>query len=311
MDCPLCGKSFREDRIEAHVNKCLEDQDAALAEQISKEINESSSGTNGSNSRNKNRPKESMFYVPTVTELPPWPTEDPKVTEQHRVPFSMDNYRPKSSNSTKKPTSDTSSNTNNSNIQSAPTMNKRGGLLTAEIASKLKTEMPAKYQLPQYNFQLLYDSENHGISLSSLYNYCSHNTDAAPRPTILIIEDKNHFVFGAFISETLKCVEDVKTKNPFYGNGECFLFKAWPKWEAFHWTQDNHMFVRSNPKGITIGTGDSGNYGLWIDDDLLNGKSEFCETFGNTQLGSSPHFQCLTVQVYTIAFAYKNFSKLM
>lgn len=105
-------------------------------------------------------------------------------------------------------------------------------------------------------------TKKHGISINTFY--------ARVKPaqaTILLVEDWNHWVFGAFISEPWKT-----SSKSFYGTGnyiclfyavlshlqhlgESFLFTARPKFEVFEWSRINDYFVLNDDTSISIGGG--------------------------------------------------------
>ncbi len=62
-------------------------------------------------------------------------------------------------------------------------------------------------------WEIVYKISTDGVSMHTFYNNVQHYN-----PTILVIQDKNKCVFGAFVSEQWKC------STHFYGTGESFLF---------------------------------------------------------------------------------------
>ncbi|KAJ2060793.1 oxidation resistance protein 1 [Coemansia sp. S146] len=97
-------------------------------------------------------------------------------------------------------------------------------------------------------------------------------------------------VFGAFLNEPLRL------SPTFYGQGSCFLWKAYKSTpqsrkkdavKSFKYTGENEYFVMCDPDFVAIGGG-RGKFGLWIKSDFLHGYSARCPTFNNEPLGLDP-----------------------
>ncbi|KAK0526895.1 oxidation resistance protein 1 [Tilletia horrida] len=110
---------------------------------------------------------------------------------------------------------------------------------------------------------------------------------------ILAVKDADDNIFGAFINERLR------PKSSYYGTGECFLWKTTrqppsllainPDLEpnrikTFRWTGRNDYVLLTEASFLSMGGGDNGRYGLWLDSSLENGVSSRCSTFGNDVL---------------------------
>jgi hypothetical protein len=52
---------------------------------------------------------------------------------------------------------------------------------------------------------------------------------------------------------------------------------------TYNWTGDNQFFVNATREFLSVGAG-GGHYGLWLDADLNNGRSQKCATFDNEPL---------------------------
>ncbi|KAK0543952.1 oxidation resistance protein 1 [Tilletia horrida] len=110
---------------------------------------------------------------------------------------------------------------------------------------------------------------------------------------ILAVRDEEDNIFGAFINERLR------PHTGYYGTGETFLWKttrqpapvlardpsAEPnRIKTFRWTGRNDYVLLTETSFLSIGGGESGRYGLWLDSGLENGVSSRCSTFANDVL---------------------------
>lgn len=202
-------------------------------------------------------------------------------------------------------------------------------LLDDELAGNIRNLLPARLQLFD-EWDLVYSLEQHGVSLNTLYHrsnpeyqllqYRKHKTEAGygdsiinsmlsannstnerkrPQGYVLIIKDENGSKFGCFLNEHLRPMDQKR----YYGNGECFLWKAehvshttsnynsqenipphshmpQTRFKAFMYTGINDNIIYSNHDFIAIGSS-NGQNGLWIGRSLYKGVSYSCETFGN------------------------------
>ncbi|MPC97048.1 TLD domain-containing protein 2 [Portunus trituberculatus] len=97
--------------------------------------------------------------------------------------------------------------------------------------------------------------------------------------------------FGAVVSCSLHVSE------LYYGTGESFLFSFQPEFQVFSWTGENTFFVKGNNESLIVGGGD-GNFGLWLDGDLYQGRTQPCKTFNNPQLTDSEDFIIKAVECW-------------
>jgi len=110
-------------------------------------------------------------------------------------------------------------------------------------------------------------------------------------PILLIIEDTQGNVFGAVTS----C--EIRVSESFYGTGESFLFAMNPKLQIYSWTGENSYFIQGNNESLAIGAGD-GRFGLWLDGDLNQGRTQTCKTFGNEALSPDEDFWVKTLECW-------------
>jgi len=133
----------------------------------------------------------------------------------------------------------------------------------------------------------LFNSREDGFNLNTLTKRCDDH-----KPSLLVIKTKQQNVFGAFI--TFEWNEHSSVQ--FHGSGEMFLFGLIPHLKKYQWTKENSFFMRVDHNHIMLGGGKG--CGIWIDDELDHGFSEYCETFKNQPLNLNRDFQCVAVEVF-------------
>jgi len=138
------------------------------------------------------------------------------------------------------------------------------------------------------DWELLYCTSMDGVSMQTFYSKTEEMS-----PTLLLVEDMEGEVFGAYLSEAWS------RQKGFYGTGETFLFKVRPidRRGSWTWTEKNNFFMYSTDDAIAIGSG-SGTYGLWIGRQWSHGSSERCDTFWNPPLASTPRFEVKCVEIW-------------
>lgn len=155
----------------------------------------------------------------------------------------------------------------------------------------MNSNLPQEYQ---NDWRFLFSSEIHGESFSTLIGRIIDQG-----PTILVLEDKNGYIFGGFAPENW-------TLNPkFYGNDSSFLFTLAPRMRLFPSTGYNQHFQYLNlhqhtlPNGLAMG-GQHGYCGLWLDSSYGQGHtSESCTTYsGYQQMSHQKEFQYRHLEVW-------------
>lgn len=153
--------------------------------------------------------------------------------------------------------------------------------------------LPARIRLDR--LELLYSTSKDGFSLQSMYR-CMIAQASEIRGTLLVIRDSDNQVFGAILSHPIIPYHD------FFGNGETILFKFVDRdLHVFPWSGNNSLFVKADLDSLAIGAG-CGHFGLWIDGELLHGRTQRCATFENEPLTSHEDFMIADVEVFA-AFA--------
>ena len=125
-----------------------------------------------------------------------------------------------------------------------------------------------------------------GDNLDHFYEHC-----AVVDASILVIQDKGGSVFGGFVTDTWKICDH------YYGGENCFLFSlTGGERKVFNWTKENRFFMLSNEDSIALGGG--GNFGIYLDYDMIDGTSSPCSTFGSGILASDEDFETFQVELW-------------
>ncbi|KAJ2092087.1 oxidation resistance protein 1 [Coemansia sp. RSA 986] len=166
-------------------------------------------------------------------------------------------------------------------------LNRKGDtpkVLTPTIANKLRPLLPVQQRLAK-SWRLVYSIDQHGISIHTMLDLCANE-----KSILLAIKDTRGKVFGAFLNEP------IRLSPSFYGQGTCFLWKAFRSSpesrrkdavKSFKYTGGNEYFILCDPDFVAIGGG-RGKFGLWFKSDFLHGYSARCPTFNNEPLCLDP-----------------------
>ncbi|CAD5222596.1 unnamed protein product [Bursaphelenchus okinawaensis] len=150
-----------------------------------------------------------------------------------------------------------------------------------------------------YPWVNIYSSEKHGFSLATLYRRMQEWKEEMS-PVLLLIRDVDGHVFGAVASSALI------PQDHYYGTGDSSLlfrftgeFPHTRELRSYTWTGDNQYFINASKDFLSMGAG-GGHYGLYLDQDLFNGRSQRCATFNNEPLagGIKEDFQIQFIEVY-------------
>ncbi|KAI1000304.1 hypothetical protein K3495_g7891 [Podosphaera aphanis] len=91
-------------------------------------------------------------------------------------------------------------------------------LLTKALAEEIRLLIPARLQLCE-QWHLVYSLEEDGVSLGTLYKKCE-SLRGLRNGVVLVVKDRRGDVFGAYFNEA------PRIEPHFFGNGECFLWRA-------------------------------------------------------------------------------------
>ncbi|USP73212.1 oxidation resistance protein 1 [Curvularia clavata] len=97
-------------------------------------------------------------------------------------------------------------------------MREKGKLLTKALAEEIRLLLPPRLQLVD-EWSLAYSLEQNGVSLATLYKEAGEYRGRRGG-FVLVVKDGDGGLFGAYLSEA------PHPSPSFYGNGECFLWRA-------------------------------------------------------------------------------------
>eukprot|EP00163_Fabomonas_tropica_P018767 TRINITY_DN33166_c0_g1_i1.p1 TRINITY_DN33166_c0_g1~~TRINITY_DN33166_c0_g1_i1.p1 ORF type:complete len:814 (-),score=124.71 TRINITY_DN33166_c0_g1_i1:292-2733(-) len=170
-----------------------------------------------------------------------------------------------------------------------PKLDHESHFLTRADILQLHGELPRRCE--QRDWELLYSTRKHGISLQTLYRLCPR------RYSLLCVRSTDGQVFGALASEAWR------VHHTYFGSGETFVWRlreqgdnAERKLEVFKWSRKNNYFMLGKEDSIAFGGG--GHFALYIDADLASGSSGPCTTFDSEQLTTEQDFGVLDVEVW-------------
>lgn len=170
-------------------------------------------------------------------------------------------------------------------------------ILDSDLAENIRNLLPVRLQMAA-EWHQVYSLESNGASLRTLYDQVKPKTKYQ-HGYIFILRDSLGGVFGVYSNTPFKA----ETGGHFYGNGDCFLFKATKdnaRFEAYPYTGENDFVIFSTSKFLSFGGGD-GHYSLWVDDNLDKGVTYRSPTFGNDPLSAEGHkFSIVAAEVWRV-----------
>ncbi|KAG7834772.1 hypothetical protein KL919_002366 [Ogataea angusta] len=185
-------------------------------------------------------------------------------------------------------------------------------LLPTELAEELRLHIPPILQI-SHSWTLQYSLEQDGTSLNTFYSRTRPQpgeSTARRKGYLLVVMDTQHRLFGAYLNDYLRPLD----KKQYYGNGDCFLWKAERdsiknihtleasgeqlRLKVFPYTSMNDYIIYSNHNFVSIGSG-GGRFGLYINGDLETGATDSVETFGNEPL-TTEKFRILGLELWKI-----------
>ena len=158
-----------------------------------------------------------------------------------------------------------------------PEMTASSSLFSDDQRKLLYRHLPPRVQ--GQTWSLLFSTQTHGFTLQSLYRACQ----PADSPVLLVIQDTDHAVFGACISQPPTLSEK------FTGTGESWLFTFFPSFKVYNWTGENNYIMRAGHDTFIVGSSE-GRFGLWLDENFNQGRSQSVSTFDNKALPGKEDF---------------------
>jgi len=175
-----------------------------------------------------------------------------------------------------------------------PSMSDESSILSERQVAALVRSFPSEAARDK-GWRQVYSLTKHGASATTLVESCGQHASY-----VLVVEDSWGYVFGACFSHALT----EQKGHTYYGTGESWLFsfhnRSPEQLASYRWTSANELLVLSGPCGFGLAFGGGGGFGLHLDDDLDNGVSNPCATFGNKRLASSEFFKTLNVEVWRL-----------
>ena len=167
-----------------------------------------------------------------------------------------------------------------------PEMTESSKLFSDDQRKLLYRHLPPRVQ--GHTWSLLFSTGTHGFTLQSLYRACAGHDS----PVLLVVQDTDHAVFGACISQPPALSEK------FLGTGESWLFTFFPCFKVYSWTGENNYIMRAGPDNFILGTS-HGRFGLWLDESFNQGRSQNVSTFDNKPLPGKEDFIVNNIECWT------------
>ncbi|XP_043694604.1 MTOR-associated protein MEAK7 isoform X2 [Telopea speciosissima] len=150
----------------------------------------------------------------------------------------------------------------------------------------------------QGEWKLLYNSAIDGLSFNTFLG----NIQTAEGPTVLIIKDKEGYMYGGYASQPWERHSD------FYGDMKSFLFQLYPQASIFRPTGANNNLQwcavnfssESIPNGIGFG-GRLNHFGLFVSANFDEGHTFACSTFGSPLLSRTNQVYPEVIECWGVA----------
>ena len=149
---------------------------------------------------------------------------------------------------------------------------RRSFILEKKAVKELHLTLPSNVQSSKWN--RIYSTDLDGYSLQNFYRKVA---SSASDPVLLIIENFDGDIFGAFLTCAPCLTEE------FVGTGESWLFLLDQKEKRilkYEWSGENEYFFQGKPNCLVVGACD-GKFGIYIDGNIHHGRVDQCATFRN------------------------------
>ncbi len=167
----------------------------------------------------------------------------------------------------------------------------QGLLLLPPPPAQLWQWIPARHRVKKA--VLVYSGRRHGYNLHTLYRMSDevrqryeHRKGFECASLLLIKTDKQE-VIGSYTSTAWRHYDR------YFGNGECNVFRIRPRPRVYRWvpSKDTLMMLGS-VRALSVGA--EGGPAIWIDDELQQGSTCECETFGSPPLTTAEEIEIVT-----------------
>lgn len=168
-----------------------------------------------------------------------------------------------------------------------PTCSESSTIMSETQIMLIARMLPPLFRMREW--RKLYSVAVDGVSLQTFYKKAKGYSNS-----VLFIEDANHFKFGWYTTE------EWAIHKHFYGTIESFLFtfrNTEEDIEFYKWTGYNDHIQFSDKKSIAVGGAD-GKFALYLRNNLYDGVSHKCGTFGNEILASDDEFEWIKLELW-------------
>ncbi|KAL8139615.1 hypothetical protein V2J09_005636 [Rumex salicifolius] len=168
-----------------------------------------------------------------------------------------------------------------------PNLTEESTFISPDLYEFLESSLPNIVRGCQW--VLLYSTLKHGISLRTLIRKSADLNG----PCLLITGDVKGAIFGGLLDGPLR----PSAKRKYQGSIQTFVFTTiYGQPRIFRPTGVNRYYYMCLNDLLAFGGG--GNFALSMEEDLLNGSSGPCETFGNECLAKDSDFELKNVELW-------------
>ena len=162
-----------------------------------------------------------------------------------------------------------------------PNFDEEGSLLDEDEQTLVWQWIPARQRVKKA--VLVYSGKRHGYNLHTLYRLSdeirhkyAHRKGFECASLMLIKTDKQELI-GSYTSTAWRHYDR------YFGNGECNVFRIRPRPRRYRWQPSRDaLMMLGSVRSLSVGA--EGGPAIWIDDDLQQGSTCECETFGSPPL---------------------------
>lgn len=135
-----------------------------------------------------------------------------------------------------------------------------------------------------------YKGSINGMCLDRVFQSVSSS-----KPLVLVISSDDDVKFGAFLTD------GIQIGRGFSGGGETFVFTFKNLIDAYRWSHQNPNFIYANRRELIIGGSSSSGSAIYIEENLLDGFSDECDTFDSPTLTLKPEFRIRDMEIWHLS----------